>query len=89
LIFLERVWLLNIELFKPVVYEKINLISPERNNEMIADLEERLGMKISRVEILKVDYLRDVADILVFYYESQQVVRPINNLSTKDNSILK
>jgi len=80
LIFLEKVWLLNVELFKPVVYEKINLIAPEKNNEMIADLELRLGMKISRVEILKIDYLRDVADILVFFYERDQIVRlPLNS----------
>ena len=55
-----------------VLYEKINLITPAKRTELIADLEERLGIKISRVELVKVDFLRDVADLMVFYFESEQ-----------------
>jgi len=72
LIFLERVWFLKNESFKRVLYEKINLITPAKRTELIADLEERLGIKISRVELVKVDFLRDVADLMVFYFESEQ-----------------
>jgi hypothetical protein len=72
LVLLERVWLLRNESFKRVLYEKIDLIKPEKNAELISDLEERMGIKISRVEIVKVDFMRDVADLLVFYFESEQ-----------------
>lgn len=58
---LEKVWLLRHESVKRVVYERISLIVPEKRTEMIADLESRLGLKISRVEINKVDFLRDVS----------------------------
>lgn len=52
---------------KLVIYEKIQLITPDRREEMIADLEERLGHKVLKVEVGHVDFLRDVAFVKVFY----------------------
>ena len=52
---------------KLVIYEKINLIAPEKREEMIADLEERLGHKVNKVEVGHVDFLRDVAFVKVYY----------------------
>ncbi|MBR5333555.1 MAG: DUF4956 domain-containing protein [Alistipes sp.] len=52
---------------KLVIYEKINLITPEKRAEMIADLEERLGHKVEKVEVGHVDFLRDVAFVKVYY----------------------
>lgn len=53
---------------KIVQYDRIELITPEKRDELIADLEKRLGLKISRVEVGAVDFLRDMAVIKVFYY---------------------
>lgn len=58
------------EVSKIVTYEKIELIKPARRAELIADLEDRMGVKINQVMIGKVDFLRDTALIHVFYYES-------------------
>lgn len=52
---------------KLVIYEKINLITPDKREEMIADLEERLGHKVNKVEVGHVDFLRDVAFVKVYY----------------------
>ena len=52
---------------KLVLYERIDLIVPERRDELVADLEKRLGFKIDEVEIGHVDFLRDVAYIKVTY----------------------
>jgi hypothetical protein len=52
---------------KLVIYEKINLITPDKRKEMIADLEERLGHKVNKVEVGHVDFLRDVAFVKVYY----------------------
>ena len=52
---------------KLVIYEKINLITPNKREEMIADLEERLGHKVNKVEVGHVDFLRDVAFVKVYY----------------------
>ena len=52
---------------KIILYEKIENIKPERRAELIADLEERTGLKIIDVEIGHIDFLRDVAYINVTY----------------------
>ena len=66
---MERKWLLRHEVRKNVIYEKIELIVPEKENELIADLKVRTGLNISRIEIKKVDFLKDIANIRIFYYE--------------------
>jgi hypothetical protein len=66
---LEKVFLLKTESKKLVFYEKIELIKPEMRAELIADLEERTGLTIHRVDIERIDYLRDAARIYIFYYE--------------------
>lgn len=66
---LERVFLMKNETKKQVNYEKIELIKPEKRAELIADLEERTGLTIHRVEIDRIDYLRDSARIYIFYFE--------------------
>ena len=52
---------------KLVCYERIELIVPARRNELIADLEQRLGHKVEKVDIGNIDFLRDVAFIKVHY----------------------
>ena len=52
---------------KLVCYERIELIRPERRTELIADLEERLGHKVTKVDVGNVDFLRDVAFLKVYY----------------------
>ena len=55
------------EVSKLICFERIELIHPERREELIADLESRLGHKINRVEVGNVDFLRDVAFLKVYY----------------------
>ena len=66
---MERLWLLRHEARKNIIYEKIDLIAPEKRQELINDLNKRTGLDITRVEIRRVDFLRDVANIRIFYYE--------------------
>ena len=66
---LEKVFLMKTESKKLVFYEKVELIKPDRRAELIADLEERTGLKIHRVDVERIDYLRDAARIYIYYYE--------------------
>ena len=66
---MERLWLLKPELRKNIIYEKIELIIPERREELIADLKERTGINIIRVEVRRIDFLKDTANLRIFYYE--------------------
>ena len=69
---LEKIWLLKHESRKNITFEKIELILPERKEELLADLKERTGLNITRVEIRNVDFLRDTANIRIFYFEDEQ-----------------
>jgi len=66
---LEKVYLLKTESKKLIFYEKIELIKPDRREEMIADLVERTGLPIHRIEIERIDYLRDAARVYIYYFE--------------------
>lgn len=65
---LERVWLLKHEGNKLITYEKIDLIKPKNHQLLIKDLKERTGLEINRVEIGKINFLRDTAEVKIFYY---------------------
>lgn len=69
---LERLWLLKHESRKVITYEKIELIKPENNAQLKADLEDRTGLNISRIQIGKIDFLRDTAQVFVYYFASEQ-----------------
>lgn len=68
---LERLWLLRHESRKTIVYEKIEMIKPENHEALLADLKERTGLQINRFEIGRVDFLRDIANVRIYYYEDQ------------------
>jgi hypothetical protein len=69
---LEKVWLLRHESQKLILYERIDLIQSGKRNELLQDLELRTGIKINRVELGKIDFLRDTVMIKIYFYEDQQ-----------------
>ncbi len=71
---LERYWLVKHESSKQIVYEKLDLIQPQRRVELIKDLEERTGLKINHVDIGRIDYLRGIARIILYYNENDNRV---------------
>lgn len=78
---LENVWLIKHETRKTVNYERIDLITPDKYEEMKADLETRTGLKINRIEIGKIDFLSDTAQIRIFYYGDEQTFSDYSSLS--------
>lgn len=73
---LERLWLLKHESTKEITFEKIDMIQPEKREELKKELEARTGLKINRIDIGKIDYLRDTARIMVHYYEKDNRINP-------------
>ena len=68
---MERLWLLKHESRKMILYEKIELIVPDKKELLLDDLKARTGLEIIRYEIKKIDLVRDVANICVYYYEEE------------------
>lgn len=49
-------------------YERIEMIKPERREELILELRERTGLNIHRVSINEIDFLKDTAMVSYYYY---------------------
>ncbi len=52
---------------KYVQYDRMELIVPERRDELKADLEKRLGVKVIKLEVGSVDFIREMAMIRIVY----------------------
>jgi len=66
---LEKIWLLKHETSKIIEYEKIDLIKPDRHNDLLNDLKSRTGLEIHRIEIGQINFLRDTVRIKIFYMD--------------------
>ncbi|MCF8408990.1 MAG: DUF4956 domain-containing protein [Crocinitomicaceae bacterium] len=69
---LEFMWLMKHETRKTITYERIDLILPEKYEEMKADLQARTGLNINRFDIGKIDFLNDTALIRIYYFADEQ-----------------
>ena len=60
-------WRLKVLPSKIIQYDKMELIQPDRKADLIADLEQRLGLKIIQVEVGAIDFTRDMAMVKIRY----------------------
>ena len=74
-LFIASIWICESKLlishysYKVIKYDNVNLITPDKREELIADLEKRTGLKIEKVEVGSIDFLKDAA-IIKMYYKS-------------------
>jgi hypothetical protein len=66
---LDGDWLVKSEMTKIIIYENIELTKKENRDALIQDLRARTGLNIHRISIVRVDYMRDIAEIHIYYYE--------------------
>lgn len=66
---LESTALMKKEGAKVIVYENITLIHAGKEAELIEDIRQRTGINVHRLTIQKIDFLRDSAQIKIFYFE--------------------
>ena len=69
---LEREWGFHYELSQRVTYERIELIKPENYDLLLDDLRERTGLPIKRCEVGNINFLRDTADVKIYYDDPQK-----------------
>ena len=62
------------ELHKDLRYERIEMIKPENRAELLDDLRSRTGLDIHFVAIQSIDFVRDIANLRVFYHEQQVTI---------------
>ncbi|MDR2814345.1 MAG: DUF4956 domain-containing protein [Prevotellaceae bacterium] len=66
---------------KVILYEKIGLIKPDRYSDLLADLKDRTGLDITKVEIGHIDFLRDVAFLKVYYKADSDEINTIDSIT--------
>lgn len=64
---LERLMFVEHLVTKRVVYDRIEYLQKDKRAELLADLAERIGEDVERIEIGNVDLLRETAVIKVSY----------------------
>ena len=64
---LERILRLRQEYELEIRYERIENIHRMKEEELIGDLRQRTGIEIKHYEIKRIDFLRDVANITIFF----------------------
>lgn len=80
---LERLNFINNENAKEIIYDNVRLIKPSLRDELIADLVERTGLEIHKVEVISINYLKDTA-LLKAYYFSKESENSIPTSSDND-----
>ncbi len=70
---------------KLIIYDKIDLVKPERREELIADIEERTGLKVVRIDVGRIDFLRDSAELNVYYDLDDDEINSLDKLSRFSN----
>ena len=71
-ILLEFWWMARAESTKTIIYEKIENIKPENKELLKIDLEARTGLKIIRVQVGKINFLQDTAQVKIFFKQDEQ-----------------
>lgn len=64
---LEKILHLKQEICLIINYENIENINIKKKSELYADIQKRTGIKVKRIEIEEINYLRDVAKIRVYH----------------------
>lgn len=66
---LEHEWGFHYESSQSIRYDRIELITPERRGVLLDDLRQRTGLPIKRVEIGRLNFLNDTAELRAYYDE--------------------
>jgi len=86
-LFILSVWLIESERWvkhvscKLVLYDKIQLITPDKREELMADLQKRIGIEIAKIEIGHVDFLRDAVFIKIYYESKNGEINTVDMLT--------
>ncbi|MEZ4517393.1 MAG: DUF4956 domain-containing protein [Chloroflexota bacterium] len=67
LFMLEKGWGFQFSVSKRVTYDRIENITPARRAYLLADLRERTGLPVNQVDVRRVDFLHDTAELTVYY----------------------
>ena len=77
---------LKVEAYKLIQYDRIELIEPEKRQELIADIKQRTGLKVTKIDVGAIDFLRDMAMLRVYYKSRSSKDKELDNMIKIKNS---
>jgi hypothetical protein len=57
------------EAIKTIMYENIELIQPDKQQELLEDIRRRTGINVHRVSVQQINFLKDSAQLKIYFYE--------------------
>ena len=66
---LEKILCNNTFMKHSIVYDRLDLLKPENQNKLYKDISSRTGRTILRIDVEKIDYKRDTADLDIYFKE--------------------
>jgi hypothetical protein len=68
---LDRLIPVSNEVSRTVIYERMDMIQPDKRAALLEDLRQRTGLPIHRIDIRNINFLRDIVRINVYYFSDQ------------------
>lgn len=87
IIFILSIWLFEVVSSKNqlnvkyILYDKIHLITPDKRQELISDLEKRTGLKIIKIDIGHIDFIRDSVMLNVYYKSDNNTFNTVDQIT--------
>ena len=75
---LGRTLSLTHENYQTLNYDNLGLIKPAERADLLKDLSERTGYPIHKVQVVKVDYQRGLAQLRVYYFSKENESAPLD-----------
>lgn len=82
----EKGWGCHYDQKQSILYEKIDLIKPENHDRLLADLCERTGLAVTRCEVGRIDFLRDVAELKIYYSSAPESSKQKRDLAVRGDN---
>ena len=77
----ESNWFITHLSYKIIKYDNINLITPDKEKELMEDLKKRTGLNIVKVEVGGIDFLKDAAIIKMYYKPTSKGMNSVDQLT--------
>lgn len=65
---------------KLILYDRIDLVLPDRMTELVEDLQRRTGLTVVKIEVGAMDFLHDTAMLKVYYTVGDDEPNSVNHL---------
>lgn len=66
---MEKVWMKRHLARRTIVFDRLDLIHPQKNNELIENVQNRTGMEVMKFSIGQIDLAKGTVKLIIFYKE--------------------